>query len=225
MSLHRSTWQACYLSFFKWRLSVSSIHHERCCGQVDHVPRQQREPSIASKVSVVASLQATWVMSSPCLQQIEWIVPLFPTQALRSKPAHHWSPFSDWKVETCCAILFSNQILFPFRSDKDRRTDSRIRRKKKHSAAPPGGGFFSSDPAVSSSIFVGAKREENLIWNFPTGATLQVCFRFLGEGGGWEYKKKLYLFPKLLQTFATAPDGGTVTKHSGWAEKRDNCLL
>ena len=47
--------------------------------------------------------------------------------------------------------------------------------KKKHSAAPPGipGGaalcfFFSSDLTVSSSIFVGAERVENLIRNFPT---------------------------------------------------------
>ena len=46
--------------------------------------------------------------------------------------------------------LESNQ-LFSFSSDKDRRTDSRIRRKK-HSAAPP--------------IFVGAEREE-LIRNDP----------------------------------------------------------
>ena len=34
--------------------------------------------------------------------------------------------------------------------------------------------FFSSDPAVSSSIFVGAEREENLIRNFPTRASLRL---------------------------------------------------
>ena len=32
---------------------------------------------------------------------------------------------------------------------------------------------FSSDPAVSSSIFVGAEREENLIGMIPTRASLQ----------------------------------------------------
>ena len=35
------------------------------------------------------------------------------------------------------SMELSNQILFSFSSDKDRRTDNRIRRKK-HSAAPPG---------------------------------------------------------------------------------------
>ena len=80
--------------------------------------------------------------------------------------------------------------LFSFSSDKDRRTDSRIRRKK--TAQPrresnPGSGLanssltfarpwvrfpvelrcvFSSDPAVSSSIFVGVERKE-LIRNDP----------------------------------------------------------
>ena len=34
--------------------------------------------------------------------------------------------------------------------------------------------FFSSDPAVSSSIFVGAEREENLIRNIPTRASLRL---------------------------------------------------
>ena len=72
--------------------------------------------------------------------------------------------------------IIPNQILFSFNSDKDRRTDSRIRRKNtarlEYSQDP---GFdsrrgcavffelFSSDPAVSSSIFVGVEREENLI--------------------------------------------------------------
>ena len=65
-----------------------------------------------------------------------------------------------------------NQIpnqLFSFSSDKDRRTDSRIRRK--NTAQPRRESnlrcVFSSDPAVSSSIFVGAEREENLIRNDP----------------------------------------------------------
>ena len=49
--------------------------------------------------------------------------------------------------------LTGSQILFSFSSDKDRKTDSRMRC------------VFSSDPAVSSSIFVGAEREENLIKN------------------------------------------------------------
>ena len=72
-----------------------------------------------------------------------------------------------------------NQILFSFSSDNDRRTDSRIRRKitaQPRRESNPGScerdpGFdsrrlrcvFSSDPAVSSSIFVGAEREEKLI--------------------------------------------------------------
>ena len=51
--------------------------------------------------------------------------------------------------------IIPNQILFSYSSDKDRRTDSRIRRKGLHRV-------FSSDPAVSSSIFVWAEREENL---------------------------------------------------------------
>ena len=34
--------------------------------------------------------------------------------------------------------------------------------------------FFSSVPVVSSSIFVGAEREENLIRNFPTRASLRL---------------------------------------------------
>ena len=67
--------------------------------------------------------------------------------------------------------IIPNQ-LFSFSSDKDRRTDSRIRRK--NTAQPrrpvrfPAGlrCVFSSDPAVSSSIFVGAEREE-LIRNDP----------------------------------------------------------
>ena len=50
-----------------------------------------------------------------------------------------------------------NQILFSFSSEKDRRIERPIRRKK-HSAAPPG---IEPDLAVSSSIFVGAEREEN----------------------------------------------------------------
>ena len=33
---------------------------------------------------------------------------------------------------------------------------------------------FSSDPAVSSSIFVGAEREENLIGMIPTRASLRL---------------------------------------------------
>ena len=85
--------------------------------------------------------------------------------------------------------IIPNQILFSFSSDKDRRTDSRIRRKKRREfpwgscrsfvaqwleratrirktlGLIPGGAAlcFSSDPAVSSSIFVGAEREESLI--------------------------------------------------------------
>ena len=85
--------------------------------------------------------------------------------------------------------IIPNQ-LFSFSSDKDRRTDSRIRWKK-HSAAPPGieprilrnlvarsipGGaalcFFRLIRPVSSSIFVGAKREE-LIY----GNVVQMCHR------------------------------------------------
>ena len=72
--------------------------------------------------------------------------------------------------------IIPNQILFSFSSDKDRRTDSRIRRIKKPSAAPrrattirktlgsiPSGAAlcFSSDPASSSPTFVGAERKEN----------------------------------------------------------------
>ena len=81
-----------------------------------------------------------------------------------------------------------NQILFSFSSDKERKTDSRIRRKK-HSAAPPGiepkvlrilvalttelrshNGNFDFHQAVWSGcqfycIFVGAERNENLIRN------------------------------------------------------------
>ena len=37
---------------------------------------------------------------------------------------------------------------------------------------------FSSDPAVSSSIFVGAEREENLIGMIPTRASLQASIMF-----------------------------------------------
>ena len=52
-----------------------------------------------------------------------------------------------------------NHILFSFSSDKNRRTDCDSRR----GCAV----FFSSDPAVSSSIFFEAEREENLIRNDP----------------------------------------------------------
>ena len=62
----------------------------------------------------------------------------------------------------------SYQILFSFSTDKDRRTDSRIRRKNTAQRC-----VFSSDPAVSSSIFVGAEREENLIGMIPTRASLR----------------------------------------------------
>ena len=50
--------------------------------------------------------------------------------------------------------IIPNQNLFSFSSDKDRRPWVRF----------PAGlrCVFSSDPAVSSSIFVGAEREENL---------------------------------------------------------------
>ena len=86
--------------------------------------------------------------------------------------------------------IIPNQILFSFSSDKDRRTDSRIRRK--NTAQPrqesnpgsceflgsiPGGAalyFFSSDPAVSSSIFVEAEREENLIRNDPDKSEITI---------------------------------------------------
>ena len=67
--------------------------------------------------------------------------------------------------------IIPNQMPFSFTSGIDRRTDSRIRRK--NTAQPrqeSNPGFcegaalcFSSDPAVSSSIFVGGDREENLI--------------------------------------------------------------
>ena len=93
----------------------------------------------------------------------------------------------------CCKLalvgIIPNQILFSFSSDKARRTDSWIRRKntvqpcresnpgscdesvrvRQEFARPwvrfPAGlrCVFSSDPAVSSSIFVGAEREKNLI--------------------------------------------------------------
>ena len=62
-----------------------------------------------------------------------------------------------------------NQILFSFSTDKDRRTDSRIRRK--NTAQPA---------AVSSSIFVGAEREENLIGMIPTRASLRKKKSFFG---------------------------------------------
>ena len=41
--------------------------------------------------------------------------------------------------------------------------------------------LFSSDPVVSSSIFVGAEREENLIRNFPTRASLRCPKKFTGS--------------------------------------------
>ena len=54
--------------------------------------------------------------------------------------------------------------LFSFSSDKDRKTDSRIRRKNtaqpRRESNPGSCEVFSSDPAVSFSIFVGAEREE-----------------------------------------------------------------
>ena len=56
------------------------------------------------------------------------------------------------------------QILFSFSFDKDRITDSRIRRKN------------TADPTVSSSIFVGAEREENLIKNDPDKSELSTGF-------------------------------------------------
>ena len=49
--------------------------------------------------------------------------------------------------------IMPSKIPFPF-SDKDRRTESWIRRRKRST-------IFTSDPALSSSIFVG-EREENL---------------------------------------------------------------
>ena len=74
-------------------------------------------------------------------------------------------------------------ILFSFSSDKDRRTDSRIRRKNTAQlrrnrtqglANTELRCIFSSDPAVSSSIFVGAEREENLIRNDPDKSEFTV---------------------------------------------------
>ena len=66
--------------------------------------------------------------------------------------------------------------LFSFSSDKDRRTDSLLGESRKFTRSSRCGFvaqwleratrirkilvFFSSDPAVSSSIFVGAEREE-----------------------------------------------------------------
>ena len=91
--------------------------------------------------------------------------------------------------ELALVWIIPNQILFSFSSDKDRRTDSQIRRRKRREfpwgscrsfvaqwleratrirktlGLIPGGAAlcFSSDPAVSSSIFVGAEREKSLI--------------------------------------------------------------
>ena len=56
------------------------------------------------------------------------------------------------------------QILFSFNSDKDRRTDGRIRRKN-------------TAPAVSSSIFVGVERKENLIRNDPDKSEFTKALR------------------------------------------------
>ena len=105
--------------------------------------------------------------------------------------------------------------LFSFSSDKDRRTDSRIRRKK-HSAAPPGieprilrvlvarSNHWATkpqrDPAVSSSIFLGAEREE-LIRNDHDKSefTIELAFLLAMEqesalnpfaGGGGDFGEK-----------------------------------
>ena len=72
--------------------------------------------------------------------------------------------------------IIPNQ-LFSFSSDKDRL--ERATRFRKILGSIPGGAalcFFSSDPAVSSSIFVGAEREE-LIRNDPDKSefTLERC--------------------------------------------------
>ena len=87
------------------------------------------------------------------------------------------------------------QIIFSFSSDKDRRTDSRIRRKNtaqpRLESNPESCEFqshaFSSDPAVSYSIFVAAEREENLI------RLLEVIGKDLGQ----THPCILMIFPAL----------------------------
>ena len=70
----------------------------------------------------------------------------------------------------------------------------RATRIRKILGSIPGGAalyFFLSDPAVSSSIFVGAEREENLIRNIPTRASLRLrflsCFGELMDADGQQH--------------------------------------
>ena len=107
--------------------------------------------------------------------------PNYPMASMRIRWLTIFALQQAWSRKLALVGIIPNDILFSFSSDKDRRTDSRIRRKKKHSAAPLGieprvlrillarsnHFFFSSDPAVSSSIFVGAEREKNFIRNDP----------------------------------------------------------
>ena len=71
--------------------------------------------------------------------------------------------------------IIPNQILFSFSSDKDRRTDSRFRQKKQRSPAGAALFCFSSDPAISSSIFVRAEREENVAFFGFFFGSLPIC--------------------------------------------------
>ena len=82
-----------------------------------------------------------------------------------------WQPSQG--LTSVSNVFISNQ-LFSFSSDKDRRTDSRIRRKKKTKTAQP---RRESNPG-SCELFVGAEREE-LIRNDPDKSEFVVFFSSL----------------------------------------------
>ena len=81
---------------------------EGCCKQVNHMLCQGREPTVThalvvSKVEVVTFDQKTVMLS---MTTVECMIPLFPTQSLKSKSAFHWSPFLYLKSKRVVRLVF-----------------------------------------------------------------------------------------------------------------------
>ena len=99
-----------------------------------------------------------------------------------------------------------NQTRFPFSSSAPTKIEDLTAGSDEKTQRRPWVRFpaglrcvFSSDPAVSSSIFVGAEREENLIRNDPdksefTIKTVQVFFFLLLFSSSVTFNYTLYLW-------------------------------
>ena len=126
----------------------------------------RKSANCKAQISTMCGVNASWHWFVRCDLQI------FSGCVCHLEQLHAQSPFL---FPIVFSINFYFIQLFSFSSDKDRRTDSRIRRKK-HSAAPPGIEPRILRILVARSNHWATKPQRELRVNFRLSPSCQIIF-------------------------------------------------